>query len=249
MDYSKYRLSGFEKIRLVSEWLVISGTISYFFYYSLFPMAVLFPGIYFYIKYRKKEYLYQRKWRMTLHFRDAILMVSSNLRAGNSVENSFRKSYEELKQLYGDKSEIVKEFLTIKRGLDNNIVLENMLTDLAKRSQIEEIEDFVQIFVIAKRTTGNLRDIISDSSSTISEKIEMRREMRVLIAAKQFEHRLMCVIPFLIIGYISMTSKGYFMPLYHNLSGIGVMTGCLAVYVFAVLWGNRITAIEKLEEE
>ena len=131
--------------------------------------------------------------------------------------------------------------------LDNNLVLENMLLDLAVRTQVEEIADFAEIFAIAKRTVGNLREIISDTSAAIGEKIEMQRELRVLIASKQLEHKIMCLVPFLIIGYIGFTSKGYFDSLYHNVSGFFIMTACLAVYFGALYWGKKITDISMLE--
>lgn len=179
-----------------------------------------------------------------MQFKDALLMVSANLRSGNSVENAFRKSCVELEHLYGKKSEMAEEFRVIGRGLDNNLVLENMLLDLASRTQVEEIADFAEIFAIAKRTVGNLREIIADTAAAIGEKIEQRRELRILIASKELEHKIMCMVPFLIIGYIGFTSKGYFDSLYHNVSGILIMTACLCVYFAALYWGKKITEIQ-----
>ena len=247
MDYSKYRFTFWKMVRLIAEWWIISGAVAYFFYQSVIVFGLLQCAFPFYLRVRKKDFIRERKWRITLQFKEAIGMVSANLRSGNSVENAFRKSCSELEHLYGRNCEMAEEFRVISRGLDNNIVIEAMLLDLAKRTAIEEIEDFAEIFAIAKRTVGNLREIITDSSNAIGEKIEMRRELRVLISSKQFEHRIMCLIPFFIIGYISFTSKGYFDSLYHNIFGIGVMSACLATYLFAVQWGKKITSIEKME--
>ena len=177
-------------------------------------------------------------------FREAISMVSANLQAGNSVENAVRRTYSDLKGLYKENADITKEFLGISRGLDSNLVLENLLSDLGNRSGVEDILDFADIFTVAKRTGGNLREIITDTVDTISEKIEMKRELRILISEKQFEQKIMCIIPFFILAYIGFTSPGYFDSLYHNLSGIGIMSACLAAYAGALLWGMKITAVE-----
>ncbi len=247
MDYAIYKFSVKECLRLVGEWILIAGMVAYFFYQSWIVFAVLLCLTVFYIRFRRKDYIRERKWRVTLQFKDALVMVSANLRSGNSVENAFRKSCAELEQMHGLSCEMAQEFRAIGRGLDNSLVLENMLLDLAKRTQIEEIADFAEIFSIAKRTVGNLREIIADTGGAIGEKIEMRRELRILIASKQLEHKIMCLVPFLIIGYISFTSKGYFDSLYHNFSGFCIMTACLVVYLGALWWGKKITDISNLE--
>lgn len=244
MNYSVYRLSVRERVKLMGEWGLISGVIAYFFYRSWMVFGLLLCLLPFYIRYRKKDLVKDRRWRVTLQFKEALLMVSASLRSGNSVENAFRKSCVELEHLFGAGCEMAEEFRVIGRGLDNNLVLENMLLDLAGRTQVEEIADFAEIFAIAKRTVGNLREIIADTGATIGEKIELRRELRILIASKQLEHRIMCLVPFLIIGYIGFTSKGYFDALYHNVSGVLIMSGCLAAYFGALYWGKKITEIQ-----
>ena len=72
----------------------------------------------------------------------------------------------------------------------------------------------------------------------------MKREFKTLISSKQFEHRLMCLIPFLIVGYIGATSPGYFDMFYGNLKGILIMSVCLLVYVGAFVWGEKIANIK-----
>ena len=54
-------------------------------------------------------------------------------------------------------------------------------------------------------------------------------------------------MPFLFLLYINMTYPGYFDGLYHNLQGIAVMTGCLTMYLAAVILGDKI--MERMEKE
>lgn len=244
MNYDLYNFNLKEKLITCLEWMGISGIIAFFFYRAVWAFALLLLLLPFYFKIKRKRLIRKRKWELTLAFREAVGMVAANLQAGNSVENAFRRTYGDLKSLYGEKSDITEEFLTMGRGLDSNLILEDMLRDFAQRSNVEDILDFADIFAVAKRTGGNLREIISDTVETISEKIEMKRELRILISEKQFEQKIMSVIPFFILAYIGFTSPGYFDSLYHNLSGVGVMTACLIGYVAALLWGMKITAIE-----
>lgn len=244
MNYETYIFSYREKFALCMQWLIISGVIGYFFYKSWIAFGVLSLFMPFFFRWRKKGYVKRRKWELTLAFREAVGMVSGNLQAGNSIENAFRRTHGDLTQLYGKDADISLEFLAIGRGLDRNMLLENLLMDFGNRSGVEDIKEFADIFAVAKRSGGNLREIIADTAETISAKTEMKRELRILISEKQFEQKIMCVIPFFILSYIGMTSPGYFNMLYHNLRGIGIMSACLTAYAAALWWGMKITEIE-----
>lgn len=244
MKYDTYHFSVKEKVILFAIWIGISSIIAYFFYRSWIVWGIVMLSFPLFLKWQRKSAVRKRKWELTLAFREAVVIVAGNLQAGNSVENAFRRAYSDLKSLYGEAADITKEFLVIGRGIENNLILEKMLLDFGKRSGVEDIKDFADIFAVAKRTGGNLKEIIADTVEVISEKIEMKRSLRILISEKQFEQKIMSIIPFFILIYIGMTSPGYFDSLYHSLSGIGIMTACLAAYVVAILWGIKITAIE-----
>ncbi len=244
MAYNTYHFSTKEKVAFILMWTVTSGVIAYFFYRAWIVMFIVLLCFPLFLKWQRKSAVRKRKWELTLAFREAIVIVAGNLQAGNSVENAFRKAYSDLKSLYGEGADITKEFLVIGRGLENNLILEKMLLDFGARSGVEDIKDFADIFAVAKRTGGNLKEIIADTVEIISDKIEMKRSLRILISEKQLEQKIMSVIPFFILIYIGMTSPGYFDSLYHSLSGIGIMTACLVAYIVAILWGMKITAIE-----
>ena len=244
MAYNTYHFSTKEKVAFILLWTVTSAVIAYFFYRAWIVMFIVLLCFPLFLKWQRKSAVRKRKWELTLAFREAIVIVAGNLQAGNSVENAFRKAYSDLKSLYGEGADITKEFLVIGRGLENNLILEKMLLDFGVRSGVEDIKDFADIFAVAKRTGGNLKEIIADTVEIISDKIEIKRSLRILISEKQLEQKIMSVIPFFILIYIGMTSPGYFDSLYHSLSGIGIMTACLVAYIVAILWGMKITAIE-----
>lgn len=243
MNYSVYRFSKVEVIKSMIIWVSICAVFAYFFYRSIiafFIMLLFFP---IFFKYQRKKYIDKRKWNLCLSFQDYIYMVAVNISSGNSVENSFVRAYPDICETYGKEADISKEVNSLIKGLDNNVILEDILNNLGERSNVEEIKDFADIFSAAKRTGGNLKEIIEDTSAQISNKIEMKRELKTVIAEKEFEHKVMCLVPFLILVYIGLTNKGYFDPLYKNTLGIAVMTGCLIAYLVAFIWGEKITRI------
>ena len=132
----------------------------------------------------------------------------------------------------------------IGKGLDNNVVLERLLYDFGCRSHVPDILQFADVFLIAKRGGGNMTEIIAGTADMIEQKTAVDKEIQVLLSAKKMEQKIMNMIPFLIIFYISLTSKGFFDVLYHNAVGIVVMTICLAVYLAAFMLSRKLVEIE-----
>ena len=245
MRYDKYDFTIKEWVFYVGIWAAVSALFAYFFYRSKVAFFFVFVLLPLFLKAVRKSLIKKRKWKLTMQFADALLGISTALQAGNSVENAFRKVYEEMAALHGADADITKEFYVIVKGIENNMTVEMLLEDFAKRCEVEEIEDFSDIFTVGKRTGGNLREMMTTCCNTITEKLELRREFRVLIASKKFEMNIMSAVPFGILIYIGSTSRGFFDCLYQTLPGRGIMTGCFIVYVLAYFWGMKI--IEKNE--
>lgn len=244
VDYEEYILNTREFILYSAEGLILFGIISYFFYRSIWAFLCLSPLLIFFLKAKKRELAKKRKQEINMQFKDAVLAVSANQKAGYSVENAFREAYKDMVMLYGKESHICKELNYITKGLDNNIVLEKLLYDFAVRSHIQDIMQFADVFMIAKRSGGNMTEILSETADTIEQKISVDREIQVLISSKKMEQKIMNVVPFIIIFYIDSTSKGFFDSLYHNMVGIIVMTISLAVYLAALTISKKLVEIE-----
>lgn len=176
-------------------------------------------------------------------FKDCILSVTAGLRAGLSVENAFIENMSEIKLMCGETSQIVREFSGIIHGMKNNITLEQLLFELSRKTESSCIQEFAEVFSIAKRNGGNLIEIIIDSAEAINYKISVEQEIEDVISGKKFEQKIMNVIPFFIIAYVQLGNPGYFNELYYNVTGIAVMTTCLLVYVGAYMLSEKITNI------
>ena len=116
--------------------------------------------------------------------------------------------------------------------------------DFSNRAHLVDVTNFVDVFITAKRTGGDLMRIISATSKNINDKIEVRREIQTMITSKKFESNIMCLIPLGIILYMWMSSPGYMDCLYNNVFGIIVMSVFLLIYIGAYLLCRRLTKIE-----
>lgn len=243
-DYNEYRFNAKEQILYTAEGLLIAALIGYFFYRSWIACIGLLPIVFLFLQSKKRELAKRQRQELNIQFKDLILSVSANLKAGYSIENAFRESYKDMAMLYGEEGIICTELRYILTGLDNNVVLEKLLYGLGMRSGLPDVVQFADVFLIAKRNGGNMTDILAKTAAVIEQKTETDKEIQLMIGAKKMEQKIMNMVPFLIIFYISSTSKGFFDVLYHNLIGVIIMTVCLGFYLAAFLLSGRIVDIE-----
>ena len=109
---------------------------------------------------------------------------------------------------------------------------------------MEDILNFSDILVQSKKMGGNMKEILQKCIRSMEERIQVQKEIDTILASKKMEQKIMSVIPLGIILYMHLTSPGFLDVLYHTGVGICVMTFCLFLYLFAFVWGVRLTEIE-----
>ena len=124
--------------------------------------------------------------------------------------------------------------------LEMNVSLEELLSDFALRSGLEDVGSFCQVFLFAKRSGGDFIGIIHATANRISRKVDLQREIITDLAARRLESRVMNMVPMFMLLYLNLTSPGYFDLLYGNLSGVIIMSLCLLFYLLAYVWSERM---------
>lgn len=244
MEYKFFKLS--IKQNIISISCIVLGLIlvSKMFYGNLWMSIVVSPVGYLIYKTIKKKIYKKQIRKMELQFRDMLTSVSDLMQTGYSIENAFVESYKEIVQIYGKNSMIGKEMRLINSRLKLNVNIEKIIADFADRYDIDSIKTFYQTFSIAKRTGGNMREIIKNVCETISLKEEIKEEIKVSMNAKRLEQKVMMGIPIFIMMYVTFASPGFLDVMYETFLGNIIMTGCLASYVGSYIWGERIIDIE-----
>lgn len=213
---------------------------AFFFYRSAWAVAPMLPvgGAFVYNRQQKRRH--KQEQQLLVEFKECVLSVAGSLKAGYAVENAFAESISDIEVMFGADARMVAELEKLQRGLRNNETLESLLQDMARRSGLEEIREFAEVFAIAKRNSGNIPDTIELYSKIISGKLELEAELQTLLAAKQLEQKVMNIMPFVIVLYLEYSNPGYFDMMYHSLFGVAVMTACLAVYLCAFGLSEKI---------
>lgn len=139
---------------------------------------------------------------------------------------------------------IAKEIRLILRKVRMNLTFEDALGDFAARSGLDDVKNFADVFLAARKSGGELMRIITRTAEIIGEKIRIQEEILTATASKRMEQRIMSGIPVLIVIYIELTSPGFFGILYTTLIGRMLMTVCLAVYLASCWLADHFLEIE-----
>lgn len=233
------------------DWLAEIGVylffalILYLFFKSVYAFVLLPVGIVFYHRYNKKMLRKKYEQVLTSQFKDALLSLSAALRAGYSMENALREAFAEMKTMYSESAPICRELQLmcgqLGLGMPMEVIFENFA---ARNEEAEEIGTFTAVFAIAKRTGGDMVEILQTTANDIASKIDTKKEINVVVRSKRLEQNIMTLMPPLIILYVDLTSGSILAPLYQNLTGRLIMLVCLAVYIGACFLSRRIMRIE-----
>lgn len=217
---------------------------AWLYYRSLWAVVGLTPVWIWYYRMWERECTRQKSREFQLQFKDTIQALSSALNIGYSVENAWKETKKEVELLYDKDKRIIKELHILVTQLRINIPMEQILEELAVRVDCEDVRNFTAVFGIAKRSGGDMIAIIRNAVNQIGDKIDVRREIDTILAAKKYEFKVMSMIPYLIIGYMSVSFPEFMKVLYGNILGIGVMSICLLAYIGAYHLGLKIIEIE-----
>lgn len=217
---------------------------AWLYYRTLWAVILLLPLFIWNYRTFEKECVRRKRNEFVLQFKELIQSLASALSTGYSVENALREAQKELKLIYPEEARISRELSVMVRQLRIQLPMEQILEDFSRRVRVEDVKSFAAVFSAAKRSGGDMIAIIQNTVDQMGGKIEVKREIDTILAAKRYEFRVMSAVPYAIIAYMSLSFPEFMSCLYGNMIGIGVMTVCLAVYTGACVIGARLADIE-----
>ena len=197
-----------------------------------------------YCQLAKKELLRRQKKKLNMHFRDFLSSLHTAMKAGYSLENGVRQAAGDVEKLYGKKDVLSVELADIRRQMTYARPVENLFWELGQKSGVEDIRNFGEALMVAKRTGGGMAHVLEASWKSVSDRIDAEQEIDALIAAKQYEQRFLSLMPVGILLYMRLAFPDLLAKLYGEPVGIAVMTVCLGLYLAAALLARKIARIE-----
>ena len=79
----------------------------------------------------------------------------------------------------------MREVQIICTGLNNNINIEQLLLDFARRSGLDDAMSFANVFEVCNRQGGDLKRIVAETREIINDKIEIEMEIETMLSGQK----------------------------------------------------------------
>jgi tight adherence protein B len=90
---------------------------------------------------------------------------------------------------------------------------------------------------------GNLAEVLDAVGHTIRERNAIRRQVKALSAEGKLSAIVLMVLPFGIIGFISLTNPGYLAKFTESIVGYGMLAVAALMLIVGGLWLKKTVAI------
>lgn len=194
-------------------------------------------------KYHIRSLAKEQQSQLSDQFRDLLYSISASTAAGRQLREALIEAEENLAMIYEPEAPMRLELNQMGRRMrEGRESEEQLLQDFALRSKVEDIENFVEVCLICRRTGGDLEKMVRKASEVIQDKMEIQREIRMLTAQKRLEIRLLTALPFLVIFFLRITSPDYFIIMDHT--GIGRILMGLSLLGIGISYGISMKLIQ-----
>lgn len=213
----------------------------------LFFQNIFFAGLFTFFSIPLKKYHIQnlakeQQSQLADQFRDLLYSISASAAAGRQLREALLEAEENLSMIYERSAPMMRELNQMGRRMrEGRESEEQLLQEFALRSKVEDIENFVEVCLICRRTGGNLEKMVRKASEVIRDKMEIQREIRMLTAQKRLEIRLLTALPFLVILFLRVTSPDYFTIM--DQTGIGHILMALSLLGIGIAYAISMKLI------
>lgn len=243
VDYHVYHMEITDKIVAALIGMGVSLIVIYTFFASI-PLALI-VGVVLAVVAQKPYQDYRRKKRLKnllFQFKDLLEALTASYSAGDNTVNAFGGAINDMTSIHGEESDIVHELQIISEGLRHNINIEQLLLDFGKRSGLDDVVSFAEVFEVCMRQGSDLKRVVGDTKDIISDKIEMEMEIQTMLAGNNNELNIMLCMPVVIVialGQLSGASITSNTPL-----NVIIKLICLGIFAISYLMGRKIVDIK-----
>ena len=221
----------------------------FFIYYRSWIVAVI--GGFLLAIPQEKNYagsvMRKRQNRLRLQFKEFLEVISISVSGGSgrSLENAVIDSLRELRMVFNEEADIVREIALIVCEYEQaGIPMKESFEELGERSEIDDIISFAAIYKTIEGNTSDFGYIISQTRDIIKDKAEITLEIETSITSAKSEAYMMLILPLILVVMMSCMGSGFLDTLFTTVIGrlsatVGVVC-TFASYVIAV----RATEIE-----
>ncbi len=162
---------------------------------------------------------------------DGLNLMSSGLRAGLSLPQSFGMVVDELP------NPIAQEFNLVLQQNRLGVGLDEALEGMNERMQLDDVQMFVTSINILRETGGNLSETFDTISEIIRERVRLQQKISVYVAQGLNQGRILSAMPFVMMVILGFSNPVGLKKLLTTPIGwilMALVVGLVSIYFFIV---------------
>lgn len=168
---------------------------------------------------------------------EAADLIARAMLAGHSFPSALGMVGDEMPQPLGGEFKLA--FDEINYGVAMSDALQNMVS----RVPLEDLRYFVIAVLIQREAGGNLAEILGNISMIIRERLKLLGKVRVLSAEGRLSAWILCLMPFVLCGVISLINPGLMRIFWTDPTGMKMAGVALTFMFFGVIWSRKLVRI------
>jgi tight adherence protein B len=169
---------------------------------------------------------------------DAINMLSSCIKGGLSLLQGLEVLVEEMP------APISQEFGLVVRENRMGIPLEECLSRLNKRMNIDELGLIINALLVARETGGELPKVFSRLAITIRDNRKLKESIKTLTMQGRLQGMIMSFLPIVFVFWVLSVNKHHFDIMLNNDIGRMLLVGAVVLQIVGMLLIKKFSAIK-----
>lgn len=179
----------------------------------------------------------RRSQEFTLQLPDTLALIIGALRAGFSLQQAMLNVSKEAPE------PTATEFRRLSQEVQLGVPLITALEGLARRVDSPDLEMIVSVFKIHARVGGNLAQVLETVSTTIRERVRLRREVQVITAQQRYASYVLGVLPLVLALILFVLNPDYMLGMFQWNIFLCIPIGAFTMAVIGFLVIRKIVAI------
>lgn len=135
------------------------------------------------------------------------------------------------------------EFALVFDEINYGVSMNDALLNMVNRVPVDDLRYFVIAVLIQREAGGNLAEILGCISNIIRERLKLLGKVRVLSAEGRLSAWILGLLPFVVMGVLSLLNPGYIKVFWTDPIGIRLAVSALTMMLFGILWMRKVIRI------
>lgn len=223
-----------------------AGFLVLFIFYKIVPLAavggIVVGAVNIFVS--AQSAITNRRMKLRMQFFDFLEAMSVAMRAGNPPLKALESAHDDLLLLYPESSDIIVELDIAIARFNNAVPLSEVFADLARRSELEDVESFASIYATIEGKSSRADEIVRETQQIIADKMEIEMEIETMMTAAKSEVNIMLFMPLIILGIIGYAGAGFMDAIYTTTVGRIVSTGGLIVFIISYIMARKFSSVK-----